>query len=299
MERKVTQRGYAKINLHLDITGLMEGGFHAVRTVMQSISLYDEITLSHITECEGEPEFFVSCNIEGVPCDEKNLAVRAAKLFCEHLDRPLSAHIDIKKNIPMAAGMAGGSADGAATLLCLNKAMGDPLTLDELCRLGSQLGADVPFCIVGGTMYADGKGDRLSPFPKMPKCTIVAACEGEGVSTPWAYRLMDETYGFFGEGKYTPRNTESLKNALSSGDIKQIAENMYNIFEEPVLSQRPIAAEIKSLMLSGGALFAMMSGSGPSVFGIFEHETDAEKAVVLLEKNGYKGYICTPCERDA
>ncbi len=296
MLKTVTKKGYAKINLHLDIDGLMDGGYHSVRTVMQTVSLCDEITLSDIERTEGEPRFFLSCNVEGVPCDERNLAVRAALLFCERTGVSLCAKIHIQKNIPMAAGMAGGSADGAATLRALNEAFGFPLTVGELCELGSALGADVPFCIVGGTLYADGKGDVLRDFPKMPDCVVVAACEGEGVSTPWAYRLMDETYGNFEGGRYIPRDTEGLKNALLSGDIRQVTENIYNIFETPVLSQRPVAAEVKKIMLDGGALSAMMSGSGPSVFGIFECDKCAARAVELLREKGYRGYICRPCD---
>lgn len=295
MLKTVTEKGYAKINLHLDIDGLIEGGYHSVRTVMQTVSLYDEITISDIETTEGEPCFFLSCNVEGVPCDERNLAVKAALLFCQRAGVSLRAKIHIQKNIPMAAGMAGGSADGAATLRALNKATGELLDVEELCALGSALGADVPFCIVGGTLYADGKGDVLRDFPKMPDCVIVAACEGEGVSTPWAYRLMDETYGNFEVGKYTPRDTEGLKNALISGDIREVSKNIYNIFEEPVLSQRPVAAEVKKIMLDGDALSAMMSGSGPSVFGIFECDKCAACAVAALAEKGYRGYICHPC----
>ncbi len=296
MKTTFTEKGYAKINLHLDITGLMAGGFHSVRTVMQTLSLCDEITVSDIKKAEGEPCFELSCDTAGVPCDERNLAYRAAKLFCEHIGVSLCAKIDIKKSIPMAAGMAGGSADAAATLRALNKALGCPLTVNVLCQIGSSLGSDVPFCIVGGTAYADGKGDRLQSFPKMPDCFIVAACEGEGVSTPWAYRLMDETYGNFEVGCYTPRETEGLESAMLSGNIRAVADNIYNIFEAPVLSLRPVAAEIKKLMTDGGALASMMSGSGPAVFGIFENEACAERAVRMLNEKGYRGYICKPCE---
>lgn len=291
---RVSERGYAKINLHLDITGRLEGGFHSVATVMQTVSIFDEVTVFDIEE-SSEARFTASCNIEGVPTDEKNLAVKAALAFCQKAGVSLRGKIDIQKNIPMAAGMAGGSADGAAVLRALNKALGDPLTVKELCSIGSSLGSDVPFCIVGGTAYADGKGDILHPFPEMPACVIVAACEGEGVSTPWAYRLLDGLYSDFTENcGYESKNTEPLKSALASGNIKAVSDNMYNIFEEPVLKERPVASEIKRLMLEAGAVGAMMSGSGPSVFGIFACEKCGERAGALLESRGYKAHICRP-----
>lgn len=293
MIERITEKAYAKINLHLDVTGILDGGYHAVSTVMQSVSVFDEITLSEIRPAPT-PSFKISCDLSGVPCDEKNLAYRAAVLFCENVGVSLSAKIDIVKNIPMAAGMAGGSTDGAAVLRGLNKALGEPLTLSELCAIGSRLGADVPFCTVGGTLYADGKGDLLHSFPKMPDCHIVIACEGEGVSTPWAYRLLDETHGNFEAGAYEPKDVTPLKNALSEGNISEAAGNIYNIFEAPVLALRPIAADIKDTLLLSGATAAMMSGSGPSVFGIFEAEQDAIAAAGVLKEKGYRPHLCRP-----
>ncbi len=290
----ICERGYAKINLHLDVTGIMDNGFHAVSTVMQSISLYDEIQISELSVLDGEPSFILSCSREGVPCDRSNLALRAALLFCSAAGVSLGGRIYIEKNIPMAAGMAGGSADAAATLRALNRALGEPLSIEELCRVGSALGSDIPFCIVGGTFFADGKGDILHAVPKMPKCHIVAACEGEGVSTPWAYRLLDETFGGFREGAYLPRDIKPLLDALASGRASAVAENMYNIFEEPVLALRPVAAEIRELLLKRGALSSMMSGSGPSVFGIFGDSAMAEGAAAALEEKGYRAYVCMP-----
>ena len=294
MKKRVVERGYAKINLHLDVSGILPDGYHAVTTVMQSISLYDEITVSDICHTEGASDFTVSCNVEGVPCDARNLAHKAAMLFCQRTGLSLSAHIDIRKNIPMAAGMAGGSTDGAAVLRGLNLAVGSPLSDEELCSLAAQLGADLPFCIVGGTRLADGRGDILHSFPKMPPCTLVVACEGEGVSTPWAYRLLDTTYKNFTEGAYTPMAIDKLRKAMADGSVRDTAGAIYNIFETPVLAERPVAANIKKILLSSGALGAMMSGSGPSVFGIFDSEEGARGAASALEVKGYRAYICVP-----
>ncbi len=289
--KTVTERAYAKINLHLDITGRMPDGYHGVQTVMQTVSICDEVTLIP-RESVG---FFASCNVEGVPCDEKNIAVRAANLFCEKTGIAMGAEIRIEKRIPMAAGMAGGSADGAAVLRGLNRMWGEPLTEAELCAIGSRLGADVPFCIVGGTAYADGKGDVLHPFPKMPDCAIVAACEGEGVSTPWGYGVVDRRYGNFEKDcGYLPRGTEGLRRALEIGSLTALCENMYNIFEEPVLAERHVAARVKKILLASGAMGAMMSGSGPSVFGIFDRDETAASAADALRAEGYRPHICRP-----
>ena len=172
---------------------------------------------------------------------------------------------------------------------------GDPLDMDELCALGSRLGADVPFCVRGGTALAEGKGDLLTPFPSMPACTLVLACEGEGVSTPWAYGLLDEKYGNF-EGELFPKGIVELKRAMEQGDLFKTARRIYNIFEEPVLAQRPVAAEIREILLREGAHGAMMSGSGPSVFGIFGTEKDAQRAADALENRGYRSYLCHPVD---
>ncbi len=286
----LTERGYAKINLHLDVTERRSDGFHSVQTVMQSVSLFDEVTITL-----GEPPFFASCNVTGVPTDEKNIAVRAANLFCAATGFRLGGEIFIEKHIPMAAGMAGGSTDGAAVLRLLNRLCGEPLSWEALCSLGAKLGADVPFCIMGGSAYADGKGDVLHPFAPMPDCTLVIACEGEGVSTPWAYGLLDRHFGNFEPTYgYQPKETEPLHMALQKGSMSDMCAQMYNIFEEPVLAERPVAARVKQTLLSCGALGAMMSGSGPSVFGVFTEKSIAETASERMRKEGWTPYICTP-----
>ena len=293
-QNNVLETAYAKINLYLDITGRLDRGFHAVTTVLQTVSLYDEITVSDIREAETT-SFELTCDVGSVPTDSTNLAHRAAVMFCEAAGVSLCGKIAIRKNIPMEAGMAGGSTDGAAVLRGLNRALGSPLSLSELCAIGSQLGSDVPFCIVGGTSYADGKGDILHSFPKMPDCTLVIACEGEGVSAPWAYRLLDGIYDGFGETcEHAACGVDRLRSSLENDDIKGVSEALYNIFEEPVLEKRPVAARVRKLMLEGGALAAMMSGSGPAVFGIFACDKCAARASELLRRSGYTPYICKP-----
>lgn len=285
------QKGYAKINLHLDITGIMAGGYHSVNTVMQSVSLCDTVTLT----LRRDMEYVLSCNVDGVPLDGSNLALKAAKAFEAAVGRRLGADIHIDKSIPMAGGLAGGSADAAAVLRGLNELCGSPLDTKELCRIGGQLGADIPFCIVGGAAFADGKGDILHPFPTMPDCTIVIACGGEGVSTPVAYRALDELYGgFTPDSGYEPRSLTELYAAAEACDLEGIVKNTFNIFESPILSMRPVAAELKRTMLSCGALGAMMSGSGPSVFSIFRSAKNAQHACDEIRKMGVTPHICKP-----
>ncbi len=285
---EITKKAYAKINLHLDITGIMQSGFHAVNNIMQSITLCDTVTL--IQKSGGECH--VSCNIAGVPTGEKNIAYRALRAFCEHTGEEIFADIHIEKHIPMAAGLAGGSADAAAALLCANELCGNILSKEELCVLGGRLGADVPFCIVGGCMYATGKGDILNAFPKMPDCTLVIACGGEGVSTPEAYRMLDGIYNSFSD--YTPMSVDALRVSAEQGDIYGAAGAMFNIFEAPILSVRPVAKRLRQLMEDGGAIRAMMSGSGPSVFGIFDSAEKAELACEKIREIGVTPHICKP-----
>ncbi len=288
---EIVKKAYAKINLHLDVTGIRDDGYHSVNNVMQSISLCDTVTVSERTD----GEYSVSCTNSGVPAGADNLAVRAAAAFSKATKIKNGVNIEIEKNIPMAAGLAGGSADAAATLLGMNELFGSPLTVEELCRFGGMLGADIPFCICGGTAFADGKGEILHPFPPLPDCTLVVACGGEGVSTPQAFGMLDGLYNkFVSELFYTPRSLSLLKAAAENGNISEVASNMYNIFEKPILAVRPVAANLRRIMLSSGALGAMMSGSGPSVFGIFDSTAAAESACETIKKIGVVPHICKP-----
>ncbi len=286
-----TVKAYAKINLHLDITGIRDDGFHSVETVMQTVSLCDNVSVT----LKSTKDISCECDIQGVPTDEKNIAVRAARLYLSTAHIECGAHIKIEKRIPMAAGLAGGSADAAATLLALNRLCGSKLTTEELCALGSTLGADVPFCIEGGCAYSDGKGDILHPFPQIPKDTIfLVACGGEGISTPWGYGVMDKIYNNFAD--YAPKGTEKLRTALLCEHPEDFSKHLFNIFEEPILAQHPVAAKIKMIMLDMEAKAAMMSGSGPSVYGVFESVAHAEKVMEIIQNNGYFAQVCYPAK---
>lgn len=299
---KITVPAYAKINLFLDVIARRPDGYHEINGVMQAISLGDILTLE-ITEpgkttCLTEESLSLSCSQLTIPTDRGNLAWRAAEAFrlstgksWEHL------HIHIDKHIPVAAGMAGGSTDAAAVLVGLNQCFGHPLTPQALCEVGLTLGADLPFCLQGGAQITRGVGERLTPIASMPPCELVVACGGEGVSTPTAYRTLDELYQDFDPKVYIPRvhELEALTTALHRGELGALCTSLFNLFESAVLPKRPVARFIKETLLSGGALAAMMSGSGPSVFGVFpEGDGRAETVRRQLEARGIPAWVCKP-----
>jgi 4-diphosphocytidyl-2-C-methyl-D-erythritol kinase len=246
----------------------------------------------------ADGEYTVDCNNPSVPQNASNLAIKAAVAFEKELGTAYGADIYVDKQIPMAAGLAGGSADAAAVLKAMNELCGNPFTVQKLCEIGSGLGSDVPFCIACGTKYADGFGDKLHSFSKMPDCYFVVACAGEGVSTPWAYSALDAKHRDFRGDAYTPRTIEPLAKAMKKGSIVDVSQNIYNIFESVICPERPMVNEIKETLLDNGALSAMMSGSGPSVFGIFKAKEIADAASEALSRKGICGFVCEPiCER--
>ena len=291
--QKTAVKAYAKINLHLDVLGIADNGYHMVNTVMQTVSLCDDVEVS----LNDIGVHSIECNIAGIPKDSKNLAWRAADMFFEKTGLSYGADINIIKRIPAAAGLAGGSADAAAVFIALNELCGKPLSEDELCVISARLGADVPFCIAGGAKFADRFGDVLHPFFDLPDCYVVVTCGREGVSTPWAYAKLDETYSGFAEGAYTPRDLSLLKGALANKEILGVCKNMYNIFEGVIEKERAEVVMLRGVMLDSGALGSMMSGSGPSVFGIFDDESKAKAARSAIEATGLKAFLCKPVSR--
>ena len=291
--QKMALKAYAKINIHLDVLGIADNGYHLVNTVMQTVSLCDdvEVCLNDI----GVHSIY--CNIPSVPKDSKNLAWRAADMFFERTGLSYGADISIIKRIPAAAGLAGGSADAAAVFIALNELCGKPLTDDELLDLSAGLGADVPFCIAGGAKFADRFGNVLHPFCELPDCFLVVTCGREAVSTPWAYAKLDTHFDRFASGAYTPRDISPLKDSLERGDILGVCENMYNIFEGVIEVERAEVGMLRGVMLDNGALGAMMSGSGPSVFGIFDDPKKAERARNSISELGLEAFVCKPVSR--
>jgi len=290
---QISLNAYAKINLYLDITGKCDNGYHTVNTVMQTITLCDRVTVKK-TE---DNQITVQCDNPNVPTDGRNLVVKAANAYFETVGKRHGVYISIAKHIPMAAGLAGGSTDAAATLMALNQMNNEPMSLAELLALGGTLGADVPFCMVGGTCYADGFGEQLHEFPSMPQCHLVVACGGEGVSTPWAYGMLDRKYGDFAPNCYTARNPNALHDAIEKQDLRLVSANMYNIFEDIILPERPVAIAIRDTMCSHGAIGVMMSGSGPSVFGVFADDQKAMDTVKALATQEIQGFLTMPQEK--
>lgn len=284
----VTTHGHAKINLFLDIESLRNDGYHNIVSIMQAVSLHDDITVTYTPNAEKSIEFF--CDSESIPCDKSNLVYKAADIF------PICGTISIRieKRIPVSAGLAGGSADAAATLIALNTLSEDRLSVEDLCNLGSRLGADVPFCIKGGACLVKGIGEKLEDIPTMPRFPIVIAKKGDGMSTPAAYRALDERYNKFNDYTVNNRSLKILFNDDFRSDAEKYCSGLFNIFESVVEAERPCVTELKTIMLQNGASGSMMSGSGTSVFGIFENEDDARRALDALKLSGADAHLCYP-----
>lgn len=277
-------QAFAKLNLTLDILGKREDGYHDLRMVMQSITLADTLTLE---ENQGEG-LRVSANLRFLPTGEKNLAAAAALRFWEALGRePENLDIRIEKRIPVCAGMAGGSSDAAAVLRALNQRAGDPFSPKELARLGERVGSDVPYCVLGGTALAEGRGEVLTPLAPLPRCWVVACKPDFPISTPELFAQADRV-------KLRRRpDTAGLVAALEAGDLGGVARRMYNVFED-VLPARLYTrvAEIKNDLIQCGALGANMSGSGPTAFGLFDRLEAAQEARSCLTQRYRDTFLC-------
>lgn len=285
---KISVEAYAKINLFLDIESLREDGYHNIISHMQSVTLHDTVHVER--EESGEREISVLCDNSDVPCDKSNLVYKAADIFPRNIGK---VKIEIEKRIPMAAGLAGGSADAAATLIALNSLCEEPMSKDELKAIGIKLGADVPFCIEMGACIARGTGELLENTVPMPHFPIVIARMGEGMSTPYAYKALDKKYDSF--KNYLPK-TDKLA-IITNGDnvdIYEYSKGLFNIFEEVVEAERPAVTSLKQLLIDNGAVAAMMSGSGTSVFGIFKDEEDAKRAEASAISAGAFAAVCYP-----
>ena len=284
MEIKVN--AYAKINLMLDIIARRTDGYHDLFMIMQSIGLYDTVT---VTENKSR-KITITCNIDGIPLDEKNIAYKAAEAFFKSTKiKNKGINIDIVKRIPHAAGMAGGSADGAGVLVALNELTGAGLTDDELCKIGVKIGADVPFCIKGGTLLAQGIGDVLNKVKPLRRCCILIAKPDHSVNTGYAYSQFDK----FGKS-HTPDKLGMLC-AMQGRDLSDIAMRMENVFEQFI--DVPNKVEIKSIMRDCGALGVCMSGSGPTVFGIFDDREKADIAAGMLSDCAKDIAVTTPVSK--
>ncbi len=268
-------RAFAKINLGLDVVRKREDGYHEVKMIMQTIQMYD---LIKIEKCQ-ESGIHLTTNLPYVPVDERNLVYRAAKLLMDEFQIQQGVTMDLKKFIPVSAGMAGGSSDAAATMVGINHLFELNLSTEELMKRGVTIGADVPYCIMRGTALAEGIGEILTPLPAIPFCYILIGKPGVNVSTKTAY----ENLNLAGIKKH-PR-IDDMVEAICRQDLKGMAELMENVFEPGIIREYPVIQKIKDRMLEHGAMNAMMSGSGPTVFGVFNDRRKMERAADSLKES--------------
>lgn len=284
--KKVTLKAPAKINLTLDIIGKRYDGYHLVKMLMQTIDLFDKIEIT----LRNHDNILLYSNSKKIPLNEKNIAFKAAKEFFNQTKTSnCGIDISIVKSIPISAGLAGGSTDAAAVIMGLNHLFNSNLQPKELCDIASKVGADVPFCLLGGTMIAEDTGTVLTPLPDMPECFIVLAKPHISVSTKKAYALYDKHKFLENE------NSEPAIKYLCNNNLKKLSESLYNRFEE-VLNIKEVN-NIKKDMLCLGALGACMSGSGPTVFSLFDNKDKADNCFNELRKSYSEVFICKPLNR--
>lgn len=274
MEKR-NYRARAKINLALDVCRRLENGYHEVKMVMQTVDLYDELEF----KMRNDPDIILSVNSKDYLGDlENNLIFRAAKLMKQQYNIQYGVEIRLKKNIPVAAGMAGGSTDAAATMLAMNELYELGLSRTQLMEMAVRLGADIPFCIMGGTALAEGIGEKLTPLPAPPQAVLLIVKPPIMVPTQWVYEhlRLDQI------GRHP--DIDGMVDALKQGDLKGITDRMENVMETVTEREYPIITDIKKMMLGSGAMNAVMSGSGPSIFGVFLEEDAARAAAVYVNQ---------------
>ena len=269
-------QAFAKINLGLDVLGKREDGYHEVRMIMQTIRMYDQLDMRKSVE----PGIHLTTNKKYIPVDENNLVWRAAKLMMDTCGIMEGVSIHLHKVIPVAAGMAGGSSDAAATLVGMNRLFHCGLSKEKLMELGVQIGADVPYCVLRGTALAEGIGEKLTVLPPMPDCWILIGKPGISVSTKYVYTTLD-----LNTNTVHP-DIDGMKKALEDGNLYGITERMGNVLQDVTIPAYLEVERIKEQMKTLGAVNAMMSGSGPTVFGIFDNEEKAQEACQKLRESG-------------
>ena len=280
--RQIILKAYAKINLGLDVLRKREDGYHDVRMIMQSVGLYDKLTLKKIPK----DEILLSSNIGSLPNNDKNLVYKAIRLIKEECGVTGGVKADLEKHIPMAAGLAGGSTDAAAALIGMNKLFDLGLTQERLMELGVKIGADVPYCIMGGTALSEGIGEVLTPIHPMPHCYILIAKPRISVSTRFVYENLEAD-----KLPYHP-DIDGMMEALQADDLNGVAMRLSNVLETVTAKKYPIIGQLKDAMMEAGALNSLMSGSGPTVFGLYADKNTAMNALdkiqaIEMVKNAY------------
>ena len=282
----ITLKSRAKINLSIDVLGKRQDGYHLVEMIMQTIDLYDLIEINE----KDNDQITIKSTSDEIPLDCNNLVYKAANLIKKTFNINKGVEIHIKKNIPVAAGMAGGSSNAAAVLVGLNKLWNLNLSNQQLEKIGLKLGADVPFCINGGAVLASGIGEELTPIKGLTKDVCILVCKPDlFVSTKEVYECIDSK-----DIDKRPNN-KFLIECLKNEDTRQLAENMFNVLEGVTMDKHPVIQQIKDIMTNNRALGAMMSGSGPTVFGLYENREDAVKCKAILE-NQFKQTFVVACE---
>lgn len=270
---EISLKSRAKINITLDVVGKREDGYHDLSMIMQTVNLYDMIYIRKM-RAQG---IRLTTNLKWLPSDERNIVYQAVKLFKETYNIDTGISVKLNKKIPIAAGLAGGSSNAAATLIGMNYLFQTDLSNEELMKLGVKLGADVPYCILGGTALAEGIGELLTPLAPIPECYVLIAKPKINISTVSVFKEVD-----LAKIDRHPDNDKVIQ-AIEDGDLDTISKNMYNVLEKITSKNYPIVGTIKKTMLEYGAKGAIMSGSGPTVFGIYESKSQARKAAYKLK----------------
>lgn len=271
----IKYKARAKINLGLDVCRRLENGYHEVKMIMQTVDIYDELG---VKKSKNQDIVLSVDSNDDLGDITNNLIYKAAKLMKDEFDIKEGVEIQLKKNIPVAAGMAGGSTDAAATMLAINEIFELGQSKEKLMELGVKLGADVPYCILGGTALAEGIGEKLTSLPAPPKASVLVVKPPIMVSTKWVYETLRAN-----ELERHP-DIDGMADALKEGSLKGITDRMENVMETVTEIEYPIIANIKKMMKDKGALNAIMSGSGPSIFGVYEEETQAKEAAEYIEE---------------
>ena len=274
---RINLKALAKINIGLDVTGIREDGYHEVKMIMQTVNLFDKLSISKTSD----GSITMATNLKFLPINEDNLCIKAAKLLIEEFQIKEGVHIELEKHIPVAAGMAGGSTDAAAVLFGVNNLFNLKLNKKDLMERGVKIGADVPYCIMRGTALAEGIGEILSPLPPMVKCPVLIAKPGISVSTKQVYNALDDCFD-----KVVHPDIDGLIEDIKAKDLAGICNKMGNVLEDVTIPLHPIIADIKANMMENGAVGAMMSGSGPTVFGFFNDNKTAKAAKEALTQTG-------------
>lgn len=280
-------KAYAKINLGLDVIRRRPDGYHEVSMIMQSIDLYDELAFDKTTD----GVIRIKTDKDELPVNEDNLIYKAAKLLFDEFNITDGIDISLKKNIPVAAGMAGGSTDAAATLKAVNELWNLGLSEQELRNRGVKIGADIPYCIMGGTALSEGIGEILTKIPDCPDCTVLIAKPPVAVSTKYVYQNLNLN-------EVSHPDIDVIREAISNGDINKVADNLGNVLESVTIPLHPVIDDIKQIMIDGGALASLMSGSGPTVFGLFDDINKARMCEKVINQAGIaKDVIVTRMHR--